>query len=97
MNEVIKALEEGLKKLSEEPSKEQIAFENGYKYAVSVFWDLTKDYDDLQQELTKYKERCEKAIEYIDNTFILTSRDYAKEISDFKINLKTILQNKEKE
>lgn len=49
----------------------------------------------LQQELTKYKERCEKAIKYIDNTFILTSRDYAKEISDFKINLKTILEDKE--
>lgn len=85
-----------------EKIKHEFAEYTSNLYWLNIIIDIIDDLKEaitenqqLQQELTKYKERCEKAIEYIDNTFILTSRDYAKEISDFKIKLKAILENKE--
>ena len=56
--DIIKAIDEGLKTLQEEPSETQLAFEQGCKY---TFQWILRYCDNLQQERDFYKEVIEKA------------------------------------
>lgn len=64
--EVLKAIEEAIKKFSEEPSSEQIAFENGCNYTINTFQQLLKYCDNLEQENQQLKDRINMAIENIE-------------------------------
>lgn len=55
--EFLKAIDEGIKKLQNEPSKEQAAFENGCKYTLNCCQHLIKYCNELEKENRDLKEK----------------------------------------
>lgn len=90
----LKTYDEWLK-YYENATKEDIIYD--LTKDVEYFADAVKDIKNLQQELTKYKERCEKAIKYIKGAYEMAC--YSKSVSLEEENIEDlleILEDKEK-
>lgn len=84
--ELLKAIDEGIKILAKEPTETQIAFENGCKYTINNFQHLLSYCDKLEKENTQLKSVIKEIRELIYENLFDKEEKYHYAISEIALD-----------